>query len=238
MTLPSLLLYNKEKLKEVEAMIIDLPQHSPNESLIINDTMKIQDGLLTLQFPINFKDCMYALTYFMKGNEKCFYCNRTFPKDKITLDHFIPQNFGGPTIPNNLFPACKNCNCEKTNMLKPFYDSYLSLSTTKERKQFVSDFQQMCHFLHRWYGFAFIKDWVEEKEIDHIIVNISLDGSYKGKKYRKIKEFYKQYQHFQKPLILDRKNFLLDGFTTLMFAKDNGIKVVPVIVLENVEVIF
>ncbi len=219
-------------------MNIDLPQHLPNETILINDVMKVENGILKLQFPMNFHDCMYALTYYMKGNERCSYCSKTFPKEKITLDHFIPQNFGGPTIPNNLFPACKNCNLEKTNMLKPFYDNYLSLPTRGEKKQFLSDFQQIAHFLHRWYGFSFIKDWVEEKEINHIIVNISLNGSYKGKKYKKIKNYYKEYQHFQKPLILDHKNFLLDGFNALMFAKDNGIIEVPVIVLENVEVIF
>lgn len=219
-------------------MIIDLPQNSQNEVVLINNSMKIENGILKLYFPINFQENMYELTYFMKGKEKCFYCSRTFPKDKITLDHLVPQDFGGPTIPNNLLPACKRCNSEKTNMLKPFYDRYLSLSTNGEKSQFLSDFQQISRFLHRWYGLVFIQDWLEEKEIENIIVNISLDSSYRGKKYKKIKEYYKQYGHLQKPLILDRRNFLLDGFTALMFAKDNGIKKVPVIVLENVEVIF
>ncbi len=219
-------------------MIIDLPQHLLNGVFVINTSMKIEDEILKIHFPINFHEAMYELTYLMKGKKQCFYCSRTFSEDKITLDHLVPQDFGGPTIPNNLFPACKKCNSEKTNMLKPFYDKYLSLSTNGERSQFVSDFQQVARFLHRWYGLAFVKDLIEEKEIENIIVNISLSSSYRGKKYKKIKEYYKQYGHFQKPLILDRKSFLLDGFTALMFAKDNGIKNVPVIVLENVEVIF
>lgn len=219
-------------------MIIDLPKQPSNAPLIITESMKVENGILLLRFPINFMDCMYTLTYFIKGKEKCFYCNKTFSEDKITLDHFVPQNFGGPTIPNNLLPACKNCNLKKASMLKPFYDKYLSLPTKKEKNQFVGDFQLMAQFLHRWYGFEFIKDWVEEQEINHIIVNISLKYGYKGKKYKKIKDYYRQYHHLQKPLIVDRKNFLLDGFTALMFAKENGIQKVPVIVLENVEVIF
>ncbi len=158
-------------------MIIDLPQHPLGEVFAINGSMEIENEVLKLHFPINFQEAMYELTYFMKGKEQCFYCSRTFPKDKITLDHFIPQDFGGPTIPNNLFLACKKCNSEKTNMLKPFYDKYVSLSTSGEKSQFVSDFQQIARFLHRWYGLVFIQDWLEEKEVEHIIVNIFLDSS-------------------------------------------------------------
>lgn len=219
-------------------MIIDLPKSSKDEIIIINDSMKVEDGLLKLYFPISFQDCMYDLTYFMKGREKCFYCLRTIDKNKITLDHLIPQDFGGPTIPNNLVPACKSCNCDKANMFDSIYNKYLKLPTINEKRQFISDFESITFFIHRWYGFDFIKNWIEEKEIDNIIVNISLEYSYKGKKYKKIKEYYRKYKHFQKPIILDRRNFLLDGFTTLMYAKDNQIKKVPVIVLENVEVMF
>lgn len=219
-------------------MIIDLPKSSKNETIIINDSMKVEEGILKLDFPISFQEAMYDLTYFIKGREKCFYCSRTIENDKVTLDHLIPQDFGGPTIPNNLFPACKKCNCEKSNLTKSMYDKYLSLPTSSDQKQFVTDFQTITFFIHRWYGLDFIKDWVEEKEIDNIIVNISLEYGYKGKKYKKIKEYYRKYKHFQRPIILDCKNFLLDGFTTLMYAKDNQIKKVPVIVLENVEVIF
>lgn len=219
-------------------MIIDLPKTSSDETITINNSMKIENGILKLVFPISFQDCMYDLTYFIKGKEKCFYCSRTIVEDKATLDHLIPQDLGGPTIPNNLFPSCKKCNCEKSNMTKSIYDKYLSLPTIDEKKQFLTDFQLLSTFIHRWYGFDFIKDWVEEKEIDNIIVNISLDCSYRGKRYKKIKEYYRKYKHFQKPIIVDSRNFLLDGFTALMYAKDNQIKKVPVIVLENVEVIF
>lgn len=219
-------------------MIIDLPETSKDETIIINDYMKVENGILKLNFPISFQDCMYDLTYFIKGKDNCFYCSRAIVENKMTLDHLIPQDFGGPTIPNNLFPTCKKCNCEKSNMLNPIYNKYLNLPTSSDKKQFTTDFQSIAFFIHRWYGFDFIKDWVEEKEIDNIIVNISLDSSYRGKKYKKIKEFYRKYKHFQKPIIVDRKNFLLDGFTALMYAKDNQIKKVPVIVLENVEVVF
>lgn len=219
-------------------MIIDLPKSSENEIIKINDSMEVEYGLLKLHFPISFQDCMYDLTYFIKGRETCFYCLRTVEEDKMTLDHLTPQDFGGPTIPNNLVPACKNCNCDKANMLDFIYNKYIKLSTAADKRQFISDFESITFFIHSWYGLDFIKDWIEEKEIDNIIVNISLDCSYRGKKYKKIKEYYRKYKHFQKPIIVDRKNFLLDGFTALMYAKDNQIKKVPVIVLENVEVIF
>ena len=70
-----------------------------------------------------------------------------------------------------------------------------------------------------------------------IIVKIDLYDNYKGKKYKSIKNFYERFNHFQKPIIVDKNNFLLDGFTMLMYAKNKGIKNIPVIELENVEVV-
>ena len=45
-------------------------------------------------------------------------------------------------------------------------------------------------------------------------------------------------KQFPKPIIVDCHNFVLDGFTAVLYAKNNRIKEIQTIVLENVEVIF
>jgi len=62
--------------------------------------------------------------------------------------------------------------------------------------------------------------------------------NYISKKYSKIETFYNAYQHLPYPIVVDRNNYLIDGFLVLMFAKNNNITRVPTIVLENVEVVF
>lgn len=218
-------------------MIIDLPEHSAEETLIINDHMKIEDDILKIKFPYSLRNAMYILTYEIKGKHKCFYCGKEIVNGKVTLDHVFPQDFGGPTITNNLEPACTSCNSQKSNLTKEQYEKFLSLSYN-DRKQYLRDILSVFEFIRKWEEFELPNTWIEEKEIDSIIANISLSEDYKGPKYKKVKDYYKKYKHFQKPLILDRKNFLLDGFTALMYAKNHNIRSVPVIVLENVEVVF
>lgn len=218
-------------------MIIDLPKCDASKPYIINENMEIEDGILKLKFPYSLRNAMHFLTYEIKGKHECFYCGKEIINNKATLDHLFPQDLGGPTITNNLVPSCSTCNSQKSNMTEEQYRKFLSLPIT-QRKQYLRDLQKVVEFIHKWYGFYLPKDWVEEKEISNIIVNISLTENYKGPKYNKTEEFYKKYSQFRRPLIIDRKNFLLDGFTILMYAKNENIQKVPVIVLENVEVIF
>ena len=73
--------------------------------------------------------------------------------------------------------------------------------------------------------------------MDRLIIGLDLNDDYKGKNYKHVKNFYEEYGHLQKPVIVDKKSFLLDGFITLMYAKNKKIRKIPVIKLENVEVI-
>lgn len=218
-------------------MIIDLPKHDTVGITVINEYMEIENDILKIKFPFSFRKAMYTLTYKIKGKHKCFYCSSEIKKGKATLDHLFPQNFGGPTITNNLEPCCMQCNVKKSNMTKAQFEKFLSLSPT-DQKEYFQDLQSVFEFIRKWVGFELPDGWVEEQEISHIITNITLAEDYRGRKYDNVKEYYKKYNHFQKPLIVDRKNFLLDGFTSLMYAKNHNIITVPVIVLENVEVVF
>jgi 5-methylcytosine-specific restriction endonuclease McrA len=43
----------------------------------------------------------------------CFYCQRRFPPEELTMDHLIPLVRGGRSTKGNLVPACKECNSKK-----------------------------------------------------------------------------------------------------------------------------
>ena len=82
------------------------------------------------------------------------------------------------------------------------------------------------------------EEWITSKKIDTILVTFLIGESYTGKRYSKIEKFYNEYGHLPYPIVVDRNNFLLDGFLVLIFAKNNNISNIPTIVLENVEIMF
>ena len=43
----------------------------------------------------------------------CFYCNKSFNKNELTIDHKIPISKGGRSVKGNLVPCCKECNNNK-----------------------------------------------------------------------------------------------------------------------------
>lgn len=49
----------------------------------------------------------------------CVYCNERLTKRSMTRDHVIPRSKGGSNTPDNLVPACQNCNMRKSN--KPLW---------------------------------------------------------------------------------------------------------------------
>ena len=101
-------------------MIIDLPETRGDTQLVINNHMTIENGILKLKFPYSLRNAMYILTYQMKGKHKCTYCFKEILYNKVTLDHVFPQDFGGPTITNNLEPCCINCNQQKSLLYHKF----------------------------------------------------------------------------------------------------------------------
>lgn len=44
---------------------------------------------------------------------KCHYCENTFDKKDLTMDHLVPLVRGGKSHKKNLVVACKKCNFEK-----------------------------------------------------------------------------------------------------------------------------
>lgn len=47
------------------------------------------------------------------GKGVCYYCEQTFPKEELTMDHVLPIIRGGKTNKKNVVVCCKVCNNEK-----------------------------------------------------------------------------------------------------------------------------
>ena len=50
-----------------------------------------------------------------RDGNKCQYCCKIFPTEKLTIDHVFPKSRGGEKTWTNLVTACKKCNQKKGN---------------------------------------------------------------------------------------------------------------------------
>ena len=211
-------------------MIIELPKkfNYGYRAKLVDGILKIPSGLIVREF-------MHRLTLAKKG-KKCWYCGKELKKEDVTMDHLYPQDLGGPTITNNLAPSCSKCNNEKSNLTELQY-KMLRECPEEERRALREAFMAQNEQRKIEYGFYLPSEWVCKKKITNILVPWYMDEDYKIKKYEKIEAFYKQYEKLPYPIVVDRNNYLLDGFLILIFAKNNNILQVPTIILENVEVV-
>lgn len=222
-----------------------------------NGLAELSDDTLKIQRCSEFFNVMYDLTYHIRGKTRCYYCGGEFyygqediqhlnrnsksgsqskafiHPSKITLDHKFPTCVGGPTLPDNLVPCCKNCNNRKTFLTEEEYRFFLALPKSK-RKEYQQDVLKYRYFQLKWHGIMIPQEWFTYGSISDITVNISLDMPV-HKKYAKISEYYSTYHRLPAPIIVDSDYYLLDGFAKLLFAKNNGIKNLPIIWLENVK---
>ena len=184
-----------------------------------------------------FQDVMYDLTYELKGRNKCHYCGAEVPlPSKMTLDHIHPVSLGGPTIPQNLVPSCRKCNGIKENMTPQQYSAYRNIEDEEQKKKFLREYWGIRFFQERWLHIL-PEEWINQTPISDLLVLMDLTDT-ETKKYKKIEEYYCRCKQFPKPIVVDTQGFVLDGFTQVLFAKNNKIKEIPAIVLENVKVVF
>lgn len=109
-------------------MNILLPEHFKRYDKDGNLEAEVKEDILYIYRNVSFKHLMYDITYKIYGNT-CMYCRR---QKANSIDHRIPQDFGGPTITNNLYPSCKTCNNNKSNMLEEEYYHYISLNKEEQ----------------------------------------------------------------------------------------------------------
>lgn len=211
-------------------MNIDLP-----EKFNYGNQARIENGILKIPSNVSIREFMYKLTIVEKG-KRCFYCGTELKKEEITMDHLYPQDLGGPTIPNNLAPSCSKCNSKKGNLTERQYRQLLNAPEEKRRKikcNFLEGNEQ--HKIQK--GYFLPSRWITSRKIDNILVTLLVNENYMGRRYGKIEAFYREYGNLPYPIVVDRNNYLIDGFLVLIFAKNNNILRIPTIVLDNVEIV-
>lgn len=206
----------------------------PAQNLRTKD-FKIENGILYLRHGQSFRNVIYSLTYFMKGKRFCYYCKKRIPRDKITMDHMYPRSVGGPTIPGNLIPSCADCNSKKADMTFEQYKTFLALHTGHEKREYFAKLSEYKEKLKELGMFEIPYTWITPVSISDIHTQIDI-AAISEAKYRKVRSHYKKHRSFQKPVVLDRNLFSLDGLHSIFLAKVSSIPVVPAIILENVEV--
>ena len=80
---------------------------------------------------------------YLRDLYTCQYCNSSFPRKLLTLDHVKPISLGGKTNWENIVAACGPCNTRKGNKTKmkpkrmPYKPDYYEL--VNKRKQLEID---------------------------------------------------------------------------------------------------
>lgn len=223
-------------------MIIDLPKnfrfyYPKKGAKELKGNAEVRDGFLYIYGEVPFRRLMYDITYCLKGRTKCSYCGKEMNRQDATLDHAYVQDMGGPTVPNNLEPCCADCNSQKANFSKEQYARFLILNEA-DRKIYRKTVDTEQKLMRKNGMYSFPTEWLTQMSIQKFIVRVDLNKEFKGREYSKIKALYKEYGSLPKPIITDKDGFVLDGFASLMLAKEEELKLVPVIVLENVKVKF
>lgn len=199
----------------------------------------VENSVLKVRNISYFRKAVYDMTYILKGGKHhCSYCSKNVESNKVTLDHMYPKDTGGPTITNNLIPACMQCNAEKSNMTVAEYKKFLEIKSisVKDSKEYLKELQEQKELLRKSKKYQIPEEWLFQKEFSRIIVQVSFEDASQFSKYKRIEEFYEQYGYFKKPIIVDRNGVLVDGFYNLIYAKANKITYVPTIQIENLEV--
>lgn len=198
--------------------------------------VRVRNGMLLIKGTWNFENLMIEMTYAIYGSHKCYYCKRHLAREKITIDHVYPLDFGGVTITSNLIPACSKCNNKKTNMNADEFNQWCEIRDEKTRKEWynytISQKKKQIEDPKNKEGFDLPAEWIKYRDASSLIK--TAEYYYKGKKYQKALEFFKKNGKFSSPIIVSRNNRILAGKTTYEIAIDNNVKKVPIIFLSNV----
>ncbi len=190
---------------------------------------EVKDGVLHLYRSSTFRKVMYDLTYSIYG-DTCMYCKKNKAN---SIDHRVPQDFGGPTITNNLYPTCKDCNSLKSNMFEDEFYKYLSFSDTHDRRQYQKSLKPIQE--DRRFGTvpSIPGDWISKKKLNVIMVKFYIDEPL-GSKYKKLKKFFSTWKRHKNPVIISSNGVLLDGFNTIFIGKLENRTDYDQIILDNV----
>lgn len=201
----------------------------PNHDCMIRDSAEVKGDMLYLYKKGDFKDVMYALTYMVYGDDECYYCHRKLRRhesqndnrkyfSKISMDHLIPQDFGGPTLPNNMRPACTACNSRKGNMFEDEYLEFLRIQDIVMRtgkQELMEKFKQELFERQEKRRKGDIpcipQEWIADSSLKSMWVNYMV-GQKKGGSYAQMVSDVENYGCLIKTITCTANNVLVDGF--------------------------
>lgn len=232
----------------------------PKNNVVFGNMGEVKNGILYIYRLNNFYNLMYEVAYSVYGTDKCWYCGKACkrghgtPNDtraKITLDHLIPTSIGGPTIVNNLRPACHACNDKEKGDLTSeqfieilFLKEQLQKCFTQEEKSRLSKkiatrrIEMRNENTDKRRGIIpyLPAEWTSKKITGDLLGTISPDIQL-GSQFKKQDEFYRKYKRIKFPLIISNNGYLLAGYNSVVISKKYRIPwQLEKIVLENVVV--
>lgn len=201
-----------------------------------NNCAYVEDGILYIEGTIHYEDLMYNLAYKLHGYNTCYYCGESLFQNNRTLDHIYPRSWGGISLPDNLYPACKNCNNKKTDMTLYQFKRYLDFHSAEEKLQFYLDCVKENKKIIEKQNFILPSDWVTLYDAS-VLINLIPFKYLDPTKMQKLENYYNYYHHYPHPIVVSSNGWLFKGKHILYHARKINNSIIPAIVLENVIVI-
>lgn len=214
----------------------------PKTPFVFNNGAAIVEGnLLYIYRPVDFRDLMYALTNAIYDDGRvCYYCGQEINERQRTMDHMFPQDFGGPTITNNLVPTCKKCNTTKGNLMEYQFKELMEIRDVEEAKALRLKIEKNHKKIHTGKIKVIPEEWISPKDypINEIEMRMQVTVPL-GKGYEHVSRRFQMYGTVLKPVIISTNKKLLDGFNVCLFAKVHDLwDQVSIIKLDNVIVMY
>lgn len=87
----------------------------PEFESLLNDSQPDPEYIDPNILPANSKKPLkkYRSLVWNKSNGYCYYCGELISPESMTIDHVVPECYGGTDSIENLVPVCKSCNSSK-----------------------------------------------------------------------------------------------------------------------------
>lgn len=197
-----------------------------------------EEGILKIDSrQVDWDKTMYALAYKLKKMERCPYCGTELRKTNMTIDHMFPRNYGGVSVSNNLIPCCNDCNSTKSNLDVEEFTEWMKKETQEEKDRFRNETIKKKESIRYLKGFILPTKWISYVDINKLQVReFYKSATITSKRMKDNLEYIEKYNHLQRPIIVDRNFWILDGYICYLAAKQSGkFTEVPIVLLENVE---
>ena len=153
----------------------------PKPPFVFNNGAAVVEGnLLYIYRPVDFRELMYALTNAIYDEGRiCYYCGAEITEKQRTMDHKYPQDFGGPTITDNLVPTCKKCNTTKGNLMEDEFKEFMKIENVEAAKAYRVAKERGHRKIHTGKVSVIPEEWICPKDypLNEILEFVELSKS-------------------------------------------------------------